>query len=64
MFAPISPEAVEQHRRECEARRVLSLPKPERRPWLDSIGKRRGQAAQKYLEDEVIRQHKLNKENA
>lgn len=55
---------VEQFRRECEARWVLKLDKPKRKPWLDSIGKKRGKAAQKYLEVEVIRQHKLIKERA
>ena len=55
-------DAIEQHRRECEARWVLSLSKEQRKPWLDSIGKRRGPDAQKYLEDEVIRQHRLSKE--
>lgn len=50
---------VEQHRRECEARWVLGLERSARKPWLDSIGKKRGLAAQKYLEEEVIRQHKL-----
>lgn len=53
---------VEQHRRECEARYVLAMPREARKPWLDSIGKRRGLAAQKYLEEEVIRQHRLSKE--
>jgi len=54
----------EQFRRECEARHILKMPKPARKPWLDQIGKRRGAAAQKYLEDEVIRQHRLMKEAA
>ena len=53
---------IEQRRRECEARWVLSLPQHERKPWLDLIGKRRGPDAQKYLEDEVRRQHRLKKE--
>jgi len=50
---------VEQYRRECEARGVLRLPFDQRRPWLESIGKRRGEAGRKYLEDEVIRQHRF-----
>lgn len=58
----MTPEQTEQRRRECEARHVLSLPKPERKPYLDRIGKRRGHAAQKYLEEEVVRQFKLKKE--
>lgn len=56
--------AREQFRRECEARWVLGLPKPQRKPWLDSIGKRRGPEAQAYLEAEVVRQHRLKKEAA
>lgn len=52
----------EQFRRECEVRGVLKMPKDQRKPWLDSIGKVRGAEAQKYLEDEVIRQHRLMKE--
>jgi len=50
---------VEQYRRECEARGVLRLPFDRRRPWLERIGKRRGEAGRKYLEEEVIRQHRL-----
>lgn len=56
--------STEQFRRECEARYVLAMPKDQRKPWLDSIGKRRGPAAQRYLEDEVIRQHGLMRERA
>lgn len=51
----------ENFRRECEARYVLAMPKEQRKPWLDSIGKRRGVEAQKYLEAEVIRQYRLRK---
>lgn len=56
--------STEQFRRECEARWVLSLPKPKRKPWLNGIGEKRGRAAQRYLEEEVIRQHKMKKEAA
>lgn len=58
----MTPDAIEQRRRECEARWVLGLPKPKRKPWLNGIGEKRGRAAQKYLEEEVIRQHRLSKE--
>ncbi len=58
----MTPEQTEQRRRECEARWVLSLPKPERKPWLNSIGEKRGPEAQKYLEAEVKRQFRLKKE--
>lgn len=58
----MTPEQTERHRNECEARHVLAMPRHQRKPWLDAIGKRRGQEAQKYLEDEVIRQHRLMKE--
>lgn len=49
----------EQRRRECEARYVLAMPKDRRKPWLNAIGKIRGLEGQRYLEEEVIRQHKL-----
>lgn len=55
-------QQIEQHRRECEARHILSLPYGQRKPELDAIGKRRGKAAQKYLEAEVTRQFRLKKE--
>lgn len=57
-------DAIEQHRLECEARYVLSMPYAQRKPWLDSIGKRRGLEAQRYLEAEVTRQFRLKKEAA
>jgi len=57
----LTPGQTEQYRRECEARWVLSLPHRERKPWLDAIGRRRGPEAQKYLEEEVIRQFRLKK---
>lgn len=60
----MTPQQTEQRRRECEARWVLGLPKPQRKPWLDSIGRIRGLEAQAYLEEEVIRQHKLKRETA
>lgn len=60
----MTPQQIEQHRLECEARHVLSMPYHERKPWLDSIGERRGKAAQKYLEADVRRQHRLKKEAA
>jgi len=53
---------VEQYRRECEARGVLRLPFEKRRPWLESIGKRRGEAGRRYLEGEVIRQYRLTRQ--
>lgn len=55
----MTSDETEQHRRECEAREILEMPFHKRKPWLDSIGRVRGKAAQKYLEDEVRRQHKL-----
>lgn len=51
----------EQFRRECEARRVLGMPFHERKPYLELVGKRRGQAAQAELEAETKRQHKTRK---
>jgi len=58
----MTPAETEQFRRECEARYILAMPKEQRKPWLDSIGARRGKDAQAYLEEEVMRQHKLRKE--
>jgi hypothetical protein len=53
----ITPEDVEQHRRECEARWVLSLPTlQERREYLSRIEKRRGKDAADYLKTEVENQ--------
>ena len=60
----LTPGQTEQYRRECEARWVLGLPKQDRKPWLNSIGERRGKDAQAYLEEEVIRQYRLMKEAA
>ncbi|WP_368640462.1 hypothetical protein ABRZ04_04405 [Castellaniella ginsengisoli] len=58
----MTPQQTEQRRRECEARHILALPYDQRKPELDAIGRRRGPAAQKYLEAEVKRQHRLKKE--
>ncbi len=60
----MTPQKIEQHRLACEARHILAMPYHQRRPWLDSIGKRRGLDAQRYLEAEVTRQHQLKKETA
>lgn len=60
----MTPQQIEQHRLACEARYVLAMPKEARKPWLNSIGKRRGPDAQAYLEEEVVRQHRLKRESA
>lgn len=57
-------QQTEQHRHECEARHVLSLPFADRKPYLEGIGRRRGEAAKAALENEVRRQHQLRKEAA
>lgn len=54
----------ETYRRECEARTVLSWEFEQRRPYLDLVGKRRGEAAKKALEAEIRRQHRLAREAA
>lgn len=54
----------EQHRHDCEVRFVLSLPFAERRPYLELVGKRRGQAARDALEADMIRQHKTRRKAA
>lgn len=58
-MCPVNNPETERFRNECEARYVLELPFEERKPWLDSIGRVRGIEAQRYLEEEVKRQHKL-----
>lgn len=53
----ITPDSVEEHRRQCEARWVLSLPtKSARQVYLDAVEKRRGKAAAEYLKTEVMNQ--------
>jgi len=54
----------ETHRRECEARWVLAQPFARRRPYLELVGSRRGDAAKEELEMEVKRQHHLTKRAA
>ncbi|MCX5592514.1 DUF7696 family protein [Alcaligenes endophyticus] len=54
----------EQHRHECEARYVLNLPFADRKPYLEGIGRRRGEVAKAALESEVRKQYKLRKEAA
>ncbi len=53
----------EQHRLECEARHMLTLPLTRRRKELDLIEKQRGIKAVDYLKNEMILQHKLKKTN-
>ena len=53
----------EQHRLECEARHMLTLPLIQRRKELDLIEKQRGVGAAEYLKNEIILQHKLKKTN-
>lgn len=55
---------IEQFRKECEARQVLDWPFEKRKPFLQMVGKRRGIAAQKELEREIMRQHKLRRQAA
>lgn len=57
-------QQIEQFRHECEARHVLSLPFSERKPYLEGIGRKRGEVAKAALESEVRRQYKLSKETA
>lgn len=52
----------DQYRKECEARHVLSWPaKQARRDYLDMVEKKRGGAARKDLEREMMRQWKESK---
>lgn len=49
----------EQFRNECEARHVLKMPTiAQRRQYLAGVGAKRGIEAQRYLEAEIMRQHK------
>ncbi|MCQ9618371.1 hypothetical protein L1889_18195 [Paenalcaligenes niemegkensis] len=57
-------QSTEQYRHECEARYVLSMPFNARKPFLELVGKRRGDAAKTALELEVRRQYRLSKEAA
>ena len=52
----------EQHRLECEARHMLTLPLTVRRKELDLIEKQRGVKAVEYLKNEILIQHKYKKE--
>jgi hypothetical protein len=53
----------EQHRLECEARHMLSLPLIKRRKELMEIEKFRGTKAVEYLKEEILKQHQLKKIN-
>jgi hypothetical protein len=53
----------EQHRLECEARHMLTLPLAQRRKELDLIEKLRGEYAVAYLKEEIIKQFRLKKTN-
>lgn len=54
-------EETEQFRKECEARQVLKWPFAKRKPYLEMVGKRRGEKAQMELQAEIIKQHRLAK---
>lgn len=48
--------SIEQHRRECEARLVLSWPLAQRREYLKGVAEVRGDAAAEELKQEIRRQ--------
>jgi hypothetical protein len=50
----------DQFRHECEARRVMRLPKDEREATYAHVARARGPAAARELIEEVKRQWKLN----
>lgn len=54
--------SVEQHRKECEARQVLSWPKHQRTEYLKLVEKKRGEEACKELKAEIMRQWRESKE--
>lgn len=49
----------EQHRKECEARKVLTMPKVRRQAYYKGVEEKRGTKAAKELVAEVKRQYKL-----
>lgn len=58
----MTPYKTEQYRNECEARHVLAMPTlEERRTYLSAVEKRRGKQSRKYLESEILRQHRMRK---
>lgn len=59
----MKPEHIELYRNECEAREVLRMPTKEaRREYLELVEKRRGAQAREYLEKEIMRLHKKERE--
>lgn len=52
---------MEQRRKECEAREVLSWDFAKRKPYLELVEKKRGQQARRELEAEIIKQFKEKK---
>ena len=52
-----TPEAVEAHRRACEAREVLRWPLERRRAYLDAVERQRGKVAADILRAEIKVQH-------
>lgn len=54
-------EGMEQYRKECEARQVLKWPFDQRKPYLELVGKKRGEQARMELEQEIIRQYRMSK---
>lgn len=57
----MTPAQTEQHRKQCEARTVLSWPLNDRRAHLDLVEKRRGIPGRRELEAEMIRQFNARK---
>jgi len=44
----------ERHRAECEARAVLSMPKSNRKAYLEGVEKSRGKSGREYLEKYIM----------
>lgn len=51
------PQAVESHRRACEAREVLRWPLEQRRDYLTAVERQRGKIAADILRAEIKAQH-------
>lgn len=55
------PSHHEDWRMECEARHILSLPREQRQPYIDSCARKRGEQAAQDLRHATITLHKLQR---
>ena len=57
------PSHHEDWRMECEARHILSLPREQRQPYIDSCARKRGEKAAQDLRQATIKLHNLRRNN-